>query len=110
MMDPTLSGQIGIVAVVIGGMYWLSQRYVEMGKKLDASAQACAEREAKLVDRLQALEDSRNSDLVNVVTGAVAALRETSNALQTNAATFQHWAEESGKHNVVSIRRKDITP
>ncbi len=107
-MDPTLVAQLGAagvtVAVLIGGMRWLSGQYIETRNELRQSAQACAERESRLVERLQKLEDDRNADLVNVVGGAVQALREAGQALQTNAATFQQWSEESGKHG--TIRRE----
>jgi hypothetical protein len=104
-MDPTLVAQLGAagvtVAVLIGGMKWLSGQYIETRNELKMAAQACADREAKLVERLQKLEDDRNYDLINVVSGAVSALREAGSALQTNAATFHQWSEESGKHRTV---------
>lgn len=113
-MDPTLVTQLGAagvtVVVLIGGMKWLSARYVEMGSKLDKSAQDCANRESRLVERLQALEDSRNADLLNVVSGAVSALREAGQALQTNAETFKHWSEESGKHRAVELKHREQSP
>lgn len=100
-MEPAIL-QLGVAGVMVlmllYGIGWFSKRDERNQDKLDEAAKDCAQREGKLVLRLQSLEDSRNHDLMNVVSGAVQALQEAGSALRTNADTFQRWTEESGQH------------
>ncbi len=107
-MDPIVS-QLGaagvVVAVLVGGMRWLSSRYEIMELKLDASAKACAERESALVSRLQSLEDSRRDELSGLIDATLESLRLSAGALRENSGFFRMVAEESGRH--VIVRGKD---
>ncbi len=92
-MDPTLVSQIGSVTILLGGLGWLSRQYSSMGKRLDASAKACADRELALNQRLQSLETSRNTDLMAVVNAAMESMKVASNALHENSGTFRIMAD-----------------
>jgi hypothetical protein len=92
------------IALVVAGMRVLWTQYLDTRKELRANADACAEREAALVKRVQSLEDSRNSDLVSVINAAMESMRMTATALHENSGTFRIMAEESGLHRV-AIKR-----
>lgn len=100
-MDP-LYQQLGIagalVAVLIGGMRWLSGQYETMRGELREAAKACADRETKLIERIQSLEDSRHCDQQTALLGCTDALKETAGALKVATSLFEKLNEESGAH------------
>ncbi|MES2531978.1 MAG: hypothetical protein V4636_13150 [Pseudomonadota bacterium] len=95
-MDALIS-QLGVagivVAVLIAGLRWISNRYEAMDVKLDAAAKACAERESALITRVQSLEDSRNSNLTGIVDATLESLRLSAAALNSNSGAFQAMIE-----------------
>jgi hypothetical protein len=108
-VEPTVLVQLGAgaatVAVLLGGMKWLSTQYVAMQARLDENAKACQQREAALMQRIQTLEDSRNTEAVHVIVAATEALKSSAaatqscaDALQANARAFERLTEESGQH------------
>lgn len=103
-MDPAIA-QYGAAAVTVGiviaGMRVLWKQYLDTRKELRASSKACEDREAKLVERLQALEDNRHVDLVSMVNAAMESMRITAEALRQNSGAFRIMAEESGMHRSV---------
>jgi hypothetical protein len=104
----TQYGAAGVtVGIVLVGMRALWTLYLDTRKELRASASACAERETKLVERLQALEDNRHVDLVSVVNAAMESMRITAEALRQNSGAFRIMAEESGMHRSVARDPKD---
>lgn len=103
-MDPTIIPQVGSVAILLGGIAWLSRQYVIMGRKLDASAADCIKRERLLVERVQSLEDGRNADLRQIVDAAMESMRLTASALRENSGSFRAMTESSGMHRAAVTR------
>ncbi len=108
-MDPSLVPQVGSVALLLGGLGWLSRQYVLMGRKVDKSADECAKRERALVERVQSLEDERNQDLKSTLEAAMEAMRLTAGALHENSGVFRTLTD-SGMHAAVIRRRTGDAP
>jgi hypothetical protein len=108
-MDPSLFTHLGVSGITLGlmyfGMKWLAAQYAATQHQLNEQSKACQAREEKLQNRIQSLEDARNTESINVIVAATDALRSSAEATQScaealkaNARAFELLTEESGEH------------
>jgi hypothetical protein len=103
-MPESILAQLGVAGVVViillAGMRWMAGQYSVMQAALTAQQKACEEREAKLTQRIQAVEDRQNVEQSRLLASAVNGLAEASEALRINAGVIERFADhESGRHH-----------
>ncbi len=70
-----------VCSLIIALMYFY-RREIRMERKIDNQQKKCEDREERLVERLQILEDKRDAD-------SRALLQTCTNVIQTNCRTFE---------------------